>query len=160
MSVTTGQVVMMHNNLYYWKNITAFELINDGIIDFNQTLNPNNDTKQYIADKNERNTTTGYNPNFAYGGEIVKGDAFCEYLYEVGKMQKVGKQIEVVEVDEWKDAVAGSYPARQYTFEVQPGNPGSGSGGTTLQIDGTLQQLGDVIEGTFDPATKEFTATA
>lgn len=162
MSIQDGQLAMMHDNLYYWKDSedATLKLINEGVTDFTQSLSPNTEDKQYIADKNARTTMTGYNPSFAYTAEMVKADPFCKRLYYIGKNQLIGVREDIVEVDSWEDATDGKVPARQYTFEVQPGNAGSGSGGSSLGMDGTLQQVGDVIQGSFDVATKEFTPTA
>ena len=49
---------------------TTWSLINEGVIAFDDDLAPKTETKQYIADRNERDEVVGYKPTYSYTAEV------------------------------------------------------------------------------------------
>lgn len=134
-------------------------LINEEVTDWTQSASPETSDKHFIGEKNKRTSMKGYAPSVAYSAVHNPTDPFLTFLYETGKDEKVGVEFDDIEVETWNEtATAGKFVARKRTYEVQPSNPGSGAGGDDLKMEGTLAQKGSSVKGTFDMATKAFTA--
>lgn len=150
---------MVSDNLHYWKkDATTSVLINEGILDWTGAANAVTEDKQYIGEQNAITKMKAYKPTITYSGEVIDDDEFALHLYEIGKDEKLGETITEIEVETWKSAEGTKYPAYQHVYEVQPGNAGSGAGGSALLIAGVLAQIGSVVKGTFDIESKTFTA--
>nr|DAG86839.1 MAG TPA: hypothetical protein [Caudoviricetes sp.] len=153
--------IKVEENLHYVKfDETSYVLANSGLTDWTQSANPNTeDGVQYIAEKTAHSAMLGYAPNVAYSGFAYPSDTFNLWLYKVGKEETVGAIFDEVEVETWNPVAEkdGEYNAYHRIYEVQPSNPGSGSGGGKLAIEGTFAQQGSVEKGTFNITTKTFT---
>lgn len=152
------------DNLHYVKfgNQDTYVLANKGITDWTASMNANTDDGvQYIGESSQESQILGYSPSVDYSATAYPSDPFSQWIYEIGKLEKVGETFEEVEVETWNvvDESAGTYHAYHHTYEVQPDNPGSGEGGGKLSMVGTFAQKGAVVEGTFAISTKTFTET-
>lgn len=134
----------------------VWKLINEGIVSFDDDLSPKTETKQFIADKSEREFVSSYKPSFKYSAELDHTDPVSEKLYEVGADQKVGVSCDIVTIDLWTLA-AGTCTARKGNYNLIPSKAGSGEAGGALKMEGTLTQSGDLIKGTWTVATSTFT---
>jgi hypothetical protein len=150
-----------YDRLHYMNTGTleapAWSLINEGVTSFEDDLAPKTESKQYIADKVEKDVLTGYKPSFKYTAEVDKDDPVSQKLYDIGADQVVGAQVEIVTVDVWTLA-AGECEARKGTYNVIPSKAGSGAPGAKLVMEGTLSQDGDLVSGTWTVATSSFAA--
>lgn len=133
----------------------VWALINEGVTAFDDDLAPKTETKQYIADQNERDEVVGYKPSFKYTAEHDETDAVCRKLYNIGANQLVGETVDIVTVDVWTEE-DGVCTARKGTYNVIPSKAGSGAPGSALTMEGTLSQVGDLDVGTWDVATNTF----
>jgi hypothetical protein len=157
---------MRYEKLHYANIGTAsspqWVLINEGITDFTNSLNPETDTRQYIADKTAREKTKSYQPSYAYSGLLNDDDPFSKWLYGLSADQKLNIKVPIVSVDTWDETTSGSglFTARMATYNVIPDNDGSGAGGDDLNLSGTISQDGDLVKGTWDMEDQEFTPAA
>lgn len=150
------------DNLHYVKfeGQDAYVLANKGITDWTAAMNPNTDDGvQYIGESNQESQILGYAPSVDYSATAYPSDPFAQWLYSLGKTEKIGQTFDEVEVETWNEAdgSTGTYHAYHRIYEVQPDNPGSGEGGGKLTMEGTFAQKGNVEEGTFNISTKTFT---
>lgn len=147
-----------YDRLHYMNTGTSSEtwsLINEGVIAFDDDLAPKTETKQYIADKNERDEVVGYKPTFSYTAEVESTDPVSAKLYQIGADQVVGEQVEIVTVDVWT-LTDGKCDARKATYNVIPSKAGSGDPGGALMMEGTLVQVGELVKGKWTVATSTF----
>lgn len=137
-----------------------YERWGEGIDTFTPSQNPQVSTRQYIHQKNATSRVTSLQKQYAYAGERVIGDPVNDYLDSLE--DKTGSDVETTMVgcDLKATATAGAYPAKRYKVTVAVSNPGDLSGGGTQAISGTIYVNGDPEDGTFDPSTGVFTATA
>ena len=161
--------VMTYDEAYYLdvestKSPTAtadIQLMNVGVTKFEESSNPTEKSTQYIGDKSKSNKVTGYDNQFAIESDLIKNNKVVEYLYDIFRSRKTGKyaQQDLFIVELWNPVASkeGSYKARKLkTTAVISGktpNPGE-----TITFSGDLKGVGDFVEGTFDVATKKFTA--
>ncbi|MBP3851255.1 MAG: hypothetical protein J6D36_01790 [Erysipelotrichaceae bacterium] len=151
------------DNLHYvlFGENTEYKLANKGFTDWTQSMNANTDDGvQYIGDKNSKSQILGYAPSVSYGGTAYPSDDFDLWVYQIGKLEKVGETFQEVEVETWNEVTEGVFHAYHRTYEVQPDNPGSGEGGGKLTMEGTFTQTDSVQEGYFNMTTKEFSTEA
>lgn len=136
--------------------LPVWALINEGVVAFDDDLGPKTETKQYIADKNERDILMGYKPSYKYTAELDYTDDVSKKLYEIGADQRIGEQVEIVTVDTWTLS-KGVCEARKGLYNVIPSKAGSGDPGAPLTMEGTLVQVGELIKGTWTVDTNTFT---
>lgn len=151
-----------YERLHYMNTGTSsivWSLINEGVTAFDDDLAPKTETKQYIADQNERDEVVGYKPTFKYTAEYDETDPVCMKLYGIGANQQIGMTVDIVTVDVWTET-DGVCEARKGTYNVIPSKAGSGAPGSALTMEGTLSQVGDLVSGTWDVATNSFTSGA
>jgi len=145
--------------LHYMNTATSgpvlWSLINEGVTNFEDDLAPVTETKQYIADQNQRDEVTGFKPTFAYTAELDSTDPVSQLLYNIGANQQVGATVDIVTVDVWT-LENGVCDARKGTYNVIPSKAGSGAPGSALTMEGTLAQVGGLDTGTWDVANKTF----
>jgi hypothetical protein len=149
-----------YDRLHYMDTGTAsvvWSLINEGVTAFDDDLAPKTETKQYIADQNERDEVVGYKPSFKYTAEYDETDPVCMKLYAIGANQQIGATVDIVTIDVWTEQ-DGVCEARKGTYNVIPSKAGSGAPGGALTMEGTLSQVGDLVSGTWDVSTNTFTA--
>lgn len=116
----------------------------------------------YINQSSSSSYVKGYKPEFEYDCDLMKGDAACTALYEVGRNHYTGAQamFNYVRVDLFddtgKDSTKG-YPARKFVVTCIPDST-EGAGGDYIATTGTLKAVGDFVEGYFNVQTKAFSA--
>jgi hypothetical protein len=134
---------------------SVYSLVNQGFTSFDDDLAPKTETKQYIADQNEREEVVGYKPSYKYGFELDHTDPVCAKLYAIGAKQLVEQTVDIVTVESWTLA-NGVCIARKGTYNVIPSKAGSGDAGGSLMVEGTLVQLGSLTDGHWDVASSTF----
>lgn len=119
------------------------------------------DKTAYISDRSASGSITGYENKFAFDTQLISDDAAVKYLYNVARNQKVGEEAETdyVRVDLYETAESGAYPARKFRVAIEVTGI-TGAGTEIVRVAGNLHQVGDFVEGTFDPGTKTFTAVS
>lgn len=154
-------MIKRYERLHYANTGTAeqpvWSLVNEGVTAFDDDLAPKTETRQYIADENEKDEVSGYKPTFGYTAEVDETDLVSQLLYAVGADQTVGEQVDIVTVDVWTEA-DGVCEARKGTYNIIPSKAGSGDPGGALIMEGTLAQDGALIKGEWTVTTKAFVA--
>lgn len=117
------------------------------------------DKTAYINDKSASGSITGYENTFPFDTQFIADDDAIKFIYDVARNQKTGADAETdyVRVDLFEDAVSGAYPARKFRVAVEVTGI-TGQGTEIMKVAGNLHQVGDFVEGTFNPSTKAFTA--
>lgn len=138
----------------------AYARIGTGVTTVTPSYNPTVKTVQYINMPAAKNTRTAYNKQFGIGGERVVGDRFMDYL--IGLAEKVGGDCEttLVSYNDWDTAIDGAYPAKRYNVMISVTNDGTLAGGDTQAIEATVFVNSEATDGTFNPTTLAFTASA
>ncbi len=118
------------------------------------------DKTAYINDKSASGSITGYENTFAFDTQLISDDDAIAFIYDVARNQKTGADAETdyVRVELYEDAVSGAYPARKFRVAVEVTGI-TGAGTEIMKVAGNLHQVGDFVDGTFNPTTRAFTAT-
>ena len=136
----------------------TFHYINTGFTKLEETGGAEVDTTAYIGDRNSTSAVSGYSNSFNFESRYKAGEPVCDDLYEIATKQKIGNECvrELISINLAKVASAGGYEARKFSIAVQA-NPPSGEPKKVTTLTGTFHQNGDIVYGTFDPATLAFT---
>jgi hypothetical protein len=139
-----------------------FALMGKGFEKIDESTNPNVDEKTYVNDVSSTKTVTGYAPEWAFSGDVIKDNAVITFLRNIGKTQKSGSDAtaEFLLYDLWAVDASGSVVAQKYNCTVQVDDAGSIEGGSTLTFSGSILGNGSPVQGTFATSTKIFTPTA
>lgn len=118
------------------------------------------DKTAYINDKSASGSITGYENTFPFDTQLISDDDAIAFIYDVARNQKTGSDAETdyVRVELYEDAVSGAYPARKFRVAVEVTGI-TGQGTEIMKVAGNLHQVGNFVDGTFNPTTKAFVAT-
>jgi len=138
----------------------SFEVMGVGFESLDEEPGAKSESTCYIHESTSTSTITQYETKFPYSMEGVSDNEVVMSLYKTGRDHEVGADAErtMVVVDLYAAAVSGAYPARKFTVSNEV-SKFSGEGGGKLKVEGTLNAVGDPVEGTFNVETKKFTAT-
>ena len=134
-------------------------LLGTGFTSLNESPSPKVNSDAYISDKNASPTITGYENSFPYDAHMIQDEDALMALYRVGRDQLVGEDAEfdLVRVDLYEaGSTANTYPARKFHVACEPGDT-NGDPTDITTTSGTLHQIGDLVQGTFNTETKTFT---
>ena len=136
-----------------------YNLIGEGFTDLSESKNAKEYSRQYVHESTERSDVVGYSPSISYSFDMYQDDPVCEKIAEITDGEKTGNDahIDIVVVHLF-DGGASAARAFKRTYAVIPDSKGSGT--EALIYTGTLKAVGTAVEGTFDTATKQFTAAA
>lgn len=145
---------------YISKDGKAYALMGVGFNSLDESPNPNVDSKIYISDKSSTSTITKYEPEFAFDADHIEDEEAVSILHKIGRDRLTGEDAELdyVRVDLYSTGTSGKYPARKFRVAAEVTDLDSGEGGEVVKLAGTLHQIGDFTEGTFDVTQKTFTA--
>lgn len=152
--------IMRDQRKTYLNIDNALELIGKGVTDFTIASNPKNESVHYVHDKNPSGGLSGYAPTATFTAEAYSEDPVMEFLVELGRTLSIGVEAHshIVTVDTWEKNTDGKIRAIKQNVVITIDNPGSGAGGSALAVTGSMTYDGDPIQGTYDEATKTFTA--
>lgn len=140
----------------------AYVLMGTGFNTLNESFNPQTETKTYVNDKSASTSINSYQEQFPFDADFIKSEEAVLYLYNIGRNNLTGSDAETDYIRvELFNPVSGSentYKARKFKVAVEVTNC-DGEGGSNLTLTGNLNGVGDFVDGTFNTATKEFTAT-
>lgn len=142
------------------EDVTA--LLGTGVTSLNESPSPKVNSDAYIHQRNASPTVTGYENSFPYDAHMIQEEAALMALYRVGRDQLVGEDAEFdyIRVDLYDTGgAANTFPARKFHVACEPGDT-NGDPTDIATTSGTLHQMGDLIQGTFNTSTKTFTAAA
>ena len=107
-------------------------------------------------DQGADGAVSGYGPSFPFRVRLIADDPACAFLWDVARGRRIGADAETVlyRVERFAGA---PYLARRMRVAAVVEEI-SAPPGETVTISGCFRQLGDAVEGTFDPETLAFTA--
>lgn len=137
----------------------TYERLGNGVTSFTPSTNPTVDSKHYIDASSPSHSVTAVERQYSFSADVIKGDPCLDYLAELDGETGDDVKTHLVDVDLAGSATGGTYPARKYEVVISLEQPYSIEGGQNQQMSGTFYTNGDCVKGTFDTATKKFTAT-
>ncbi len=142
----------------YLKVREAFKLMGAGFTDINESPNAKTSTKQYVNDKSPTSSITSYEPEFEFETDQMREQEAIDFICEIGEMHKIGAdaETEYIRVDLDKPAQEeNSFRARKFNVAIQVDEFGAKDG--EMSAKGKLLCKGDLVVGTFNTSTREFT---
>ena len=137
-----------------------YEFMGAGFTALNETPGAQVSEKRYINDASSSRSISGYSPQYPFTAEYIKSEAAISFIADIARERKTGLGAEttyvMVDIDE--TAAGGAYPARRAKVAVEVANFNDDAG--QYVIDGNLNGIGDLEQGTFNVETKTFTPTA
>lgn len=136
----------------------VYQLLGDDLEEYNVEMNANVDTKNNILGKTSV-ILDSYQPQASvepYYAEV--GNPMFERLQEIIDNRQTLDELktDVLEVHTWEEPTAGKYTAYREDAIIEVSSYGGDT--TGYQIPFNLHHTGNRTKGTFDPATKTFTA--
>lgn len=130
-----------------------FALINEGVTDLTEDLNPENETTQYVAEKTATSFPKRYAPSITLTSYIVKGDKVNNRLLQVINELPTGSNADtdyirfnLLDLQGSAEGTTLKYIAYRRKGSISASNIG-GSAGDTATISATISGKGDVIKG-------------
>lgn len=117
------------------------------------------DKTAYISDRSVSGTIIGYENSFAFDTQLIADDDAIRFIYDIARNQKTGGEAEAeyVRVEVFDNEGGTSYPARKFRVAVEVTGI-TGAATEIMRVAGTLHQVGNFVDGTFDIQSKTFTA--
>lgn len=142
----------------YLKVEGEFVLMGTGFTDINENPNAQTNKKQYVNDKSPTSSIVSYESEFSYETDQIRDEKAVDYICAIGELHKIGAdaETEYIRVDLDKAGTTeNTFRARKFNVAVQVDELSSKDGEMTAK--GKLLTKGDLVVGTFNTATKEFT---
>ena len=142
----------------YLKVGGEFVLMGAGFTDINESPNAKTTSKQYVNDKSPTSSIVSYETEFPYETDQIRDEKAVEFICDIGELHKIGADAETqyIRVDLDKAGTAdNTFRARKFRVAVQVEDLGAKDGEMTAK--GKLLTKGDLVVGTFNTTTKEFT---
>lgn len=138
----------------------AFALMGVGFNTLDESPSAKVDKTAYINDRSASGSITGYENTFPFDTQLISDDDAIKFIYDIARNQKTGSDAETdyVRVELFETATAGAYPARKFRVAVEVTGI-TGQGTEIMKVAGNLHQVGNFVDGTFNPTTKAFVAT-
>lgn len=116
------------------------------------------DKTAYISDRSVSGTIIGYENSFAFDTQLIADDEAIKFIYDIARNQKTGGEAEAeyVRVEVFDNEGGTSYPARKFRVAVEVTGI-TGAATEIMRVAGTLHQVGNFVDGTFDIQSKTFT---
>ena len=116
------------------------------------------DKTAYISDRSVSGTIIGYENSFAFDTQLIADDEAIKFIYDIARNQKTGGEAEAeyVRVEVFDNESGTSYPARKFRVAVEVTGI-TGAATEIMRVAGTLHQVGNFVDGTFDIQSKTFT---
>ena len=137
----------------------TFNLIGEGFTSFPEKKNPKEYSRKYVNYKTEKTDVIGYAPSIDYSCDCISDDPAVQEIIKIHEGELVGSDTHrsIISVNLWEED-DGVCPATKRTYAIIPDAKGDGT--DALVYTGTMKAVSDIIEGTFNTTTKEFTASA
>ncbi|MDU7338609.1 MULTISPECIES: phage tail tube protein [Clostridium] len=142
------------------KETATYALMGEGITSHKVDYNPETSDETYVSQDSGTTDVESYKPTIPTQQTAILGDPVFDYVNGLRKKRAVldAARTDIVMVDLYETPVGGKYPAEKNTVSIQVDDFG-GDGGKSVEINYTVNMVGDPVIGTFDPTTKTFTAT-
>lgn len=168
--MSKGHAVLRHEFADYL-NVGTIEtpnyvLMGYGFTTLDENFGAQTEETKYVNDKVASTDVVSYTSNFAFTSHMIKSEEAIMALYKVGRDHLTGEdaEFEYVRVELWDPAMTGTgdnATAVENTFKARKFNVAAAvdsvSGESKQELSGTLNALGDPVDGTFNTSTKAFT---
>lgn len=137
-----------------------YVLMGTGFTTLDESPGANIEKTTYINESSGSSTITKYETKFSFNADMIADERAVMALYKVGRDHLVGENAEFnyVRVDLYEaTSEDGTYKARKFKVAAEISDY-KGDGGEKIKVSGTLNAVGDPVQGTFDVSTKTFTA--
>ena len=137
----------------------TYARIGKGVSDLSIDYNAQTVTNQDIDQDSATTEVTGYQPSSGVTQYANKGDAVYDFINGLRRKRAIGADgiTTLLNVDIYDEQQDGEYWAEKQEIAISIDSYG-GSAEDPLTIGYTISYRGDAEEGTFNPATKTFTA--
>ncbi|MDU7339021.1 MAG: hypothetical protein E7L17_13010 [Clostridium sp.] len=141
------------------KETATYALMGEGITSLKVGYNPETSDETYVSQNSGTTDVESYKPTIPTQQTAIKGDGVFDFVDGLRKNRSVldDARSDIVMVYLYEEATSGAYPAEKNTVSIQIDDFG-GDGGKSVEINYTVNMVGDPIKGTFNPTTKTFTA--
>lgn len=137
-----------------------YQLVGYGITSNGKTMNPQSETKQYVNQKTATTIVNSYQVEYPFEGEVIKNDKVIKFLYDIveNEILGAGLQRSLVTFDypagEEPDLTSVASKERLVSIEI---SEMTREAGNTVKISGSFKAVTDLVDGTFNATTREFT---
>ena len=160
----SGALVMRYQWASYMKcgkdDNATFALIGEGFTSFPESKNPKEYSRKYINYQTEKTDVIGYAPSIAYSCDVITGDPVVQEIVKITDAEAVGSDThrEVVSVNLWEPVGNSNneFKASKRTYAIVPA--GKGEGTDAMIYTGTMKAVSDMVFGSFNTESKQFTA--
>lgn len=138
-----------------------YVLMGTGFKSLDESPGAKTESTIYIHESTASSTITQYETKFAFTADTISDEKAIMALYKVGRDHLTGADAEFnyVRVDLYEAAGSeGTYKARKFKVAAEISDF-KGNGGEKVEISGSLNAIGDPVQGTFSVTNKTFTET-
>lgn len=137
----------------------TYARMGQGITSHKVDYNPETSDETYVSEDSGTTDVESYKPTIPTQQTAIKGDEVFDYVDGLRKKRAVmgDARTDIVMVNLYEEPSGGAYPAEKNEASIQIDDFG-GDGGKSVEVNYTVNMVGDPIQGTFDPTTKTFTA--
>ncbi|MBW7573916.1 phage tail tube protein [Caproiciproducens faecalis] len=138
----------------------AYALMGQGITSQKVDYGPETSDETYVSEDSGTTDVESYKPKISTQQTAIQGDAVFDYVDGLRQKRAVmgDARSDIVLVNLYGTEATGAYPAEKNAVSIQIDDFG-GDGGKSVEINYTVNMVGDPVKGTFNPSTKTFTAT-
>lgn len=148
---------MQANYLNVGSATEEFVLMGAGFSDLNESPAAQTASKKYINQKSTSKSIIGYDWTTAFTTDQIRDEKAVDFICNIGEMQLVGADAEsdyiIVDLD--KVVGANTFKARKLKVAIEVSSFENNDG--DMATSGNLLGIGDLVIGTFNTTTKEFT---
>lgn len=139
----------------------TYALMGQGITSQKINYGPETSDETYVSDDSGTVDVESYKPTIPTQQTAIQGDGVFDYVDGLRKKRAVMEDArsDVVVVYLYEEPTNGAYPAEKNAVSIQIDDFG-GDGGKSVEINYTVNMVGNPIKGTFNPSTKTFTPDA
>lgn len=142
----------------YLKVEGVFEFMGAGFTELNESPTAQTSSKKYINDKSATKTIIGYDWSTAFNTDMIRSEKAIDFICNIGEYQLTGTDAEteyvIVDLDK-PGTESNTFKARKFRIAVEVASFDNNDG--DMAATGNLLGIGDLVSGTFNTTTKEFT---
>lgn len=162
MAGTTGKIKRSLFAVFLNTSTTGtatYALMGQGITSQKVDYSPETSSETYVSEDSATTDVESYKPKIATKQTAIAGDAVFDFIDGLRQKRAVlnDAHTDIVMVNLYGTETTGAYPAEKNTVSIQIDDFG-GDGGKSVEINYTVNMVGNPVQGTFNPTTKAFTA--
>jgi hypothetical protein len=139
----------------------AITFMGSGFTALNEEPNAQVTTKRYINDAGATKKVTAYEASNPFTADYIKTEEVINHIAEIAKYRKTGEAAEAdyyrVDIDDPVEGSENTFGARKVRVSIEVSSFSDEDG--EYQVEGNLNEMGDVVKGVFNTSTKTFSET-